>query len=282
MTPLGLRLGLGSGGGVGSPYSAEAEAYFAAMTTQGDAIYKTWLDTFIVKLQTDLLWTKIKAAWIFANNVKTSTLINLKDPAGTKLAYLNDTEANSIFTAYEGWNPNANSRGFNTQVFASNIFTSAINMGISIYSRSNISQAANLAGCSDGSRIIAILPRNSTNNQQNILSTGVSIAAAWDAGTADSSGLHTVQSETDNNTVSYRNGTKYKTTSISGRATIAKDLYIGCYNNNGVVSNATDRQISIAICHDTLTTGSGSELEKLATDISWLLQNTPAGDKRVA
>ena len=102
--PLGLSLKLSSGGGADSPYSAEAQAYFAAMTTQGGAAYKTAVNAFIEQLKSDGVWASLDSMHLFANkNDSTDAVpaswINMISPSDAKAAKIGAP----TYVAYQGW-----------------------------------------------------------------------------------------------------------------------------------------------------------------------------------
>ncbi|HNX38742.1 MAG TPA: hypothetical protein PL124_09700 [Candidatus Cloacimonadota bacterium] len=100
------RVGWGrnSGGGAGVTYSAEAQAYFAAMTTQGTDTYKSNINTFIQKLKDDGVWASLDSLHLFANKADSTdavpaSFINMISPADTKAAKI----GSPTYVHYQGW-----------------------------------------------------------------------------------------------------------------------------------------------------------------------------------
>lgn len=67
-------------GATGPTYSAEATAYFAAMSSQPDATRKGLIDTLIAGLKTDGVWSKLDLFYLLASHDAQSRHINAKTP----------------------------------------------------------------------------------------------------------------------------------------------------------------------------------------------------------
>jgi len=98
-------------GGVG--YSAEATAYFAAMSVAPDDTRKGLLNTLIAALMTAGVWTKLDALYIMAAHDAQAARVNAANPASVATVsgsevfladrgYKGDASASYIDT---GWNP---------------------------------------------------------------------------------------------------------------------------------------------------------------------------------
>jgi hypothetical protein len=256
------------------------------MNEQGNFTYKTWINTFIAKLITDLLWDKIGCGWILANKDANASYINIKSPAGSKIALigtLTPTNPANAFVAYEGWQngDGGAGRALNTQIVPTNFgggFTENA-CGISIYSRINIGGTYYDAGCGDTLSDILVAPRSSDGKLQNYINCGVGGTVAWTAGTPNSSGLHTVMRMADNNVRSYMNTVLYKSLGITSVAlNSTRPLYLLAMNYNNSVLAPSIRQISLCLVHGKLD---NTELSNLNINVAWLMANTPAGNKAV-
>lgn len=99
---IGRIGGLGfarQGGGV-SPYSAEATAYFAAMSSQPTETQKAAINARIAAIKaTTGLWDKFDVLCFYDIHTEQAALINVKYPAGA----FNQTNNGTTFTAFSGF-----------------------------------------------------------------------------------------------------------------------------------------------------------------------------------
>lgn len=279
-----MGLGLGLGGlqmvsGVGSPYSAEAEAYFAAMASQGDAAYKSWVDTFIESLRSGGLLPKLCGLWILANKDADASYINLINPSGNKIVPVGATPATYLsFTPYTGWNNPASTVGYalNTQI-SPNDFASITNnsMSMGAFSRTNNAGPNVIMGCSSASSdtVNVLLPYSLSGKNQNCIS-GRPANTDWTI-TQKTDGMHIINKlAATTNIVSYRNGTEYSTANLTDGIKTDKNLYLLASNANGAVALPTNRVLSLAFLGLELTT---SQIASLNTAIATLLTTNVGG-----
>jgi len=109
MIGLGLGLSLGQSGGGGSPYTPEANAYFAAMTVQPDAARKGLLNTLIASLVSGGVWAKLDWLTIHAAHDEQAGRVNMVTPAQVALVGVAPT-----FTTDRGYTGNGTTQYLNT------------------------------------------------------------------------------------------------------------------------------------------------------------------------
>lgn len=275
----------------GGSYSAEAKAYFAAMTSQGNGTYKKWINTFIQKLKSDGVYPKLLAAWILANKADTDDLIpasfvNIINPSGVKLVPIGTLSAANGYESYRGWCANATAgRGLNTQIVLNTLSGFDKNSAsFGLYSRTDSSVGIGMGVYIPGGDYSATImsSKDATGKQQNSCNNSIiggGAASVWDALTPNSSGMHIVNKTAANAIKSYRNGELYKTTTgATSLSVLALAVYLLCINSNTAIASVSDKQISFAFLGKELTT---PDITNLSVAITTLMTNTPGGDYHV-
>lgn len=104
---IGLSLGLSlssmrGGGGTPAPgYSAEATAYFAAMSVQPDATRKGLIDALISGLKSDGVWAKLDCLYLLGAHDAQAARLNAKNP-GTFTASAVNSPTFTVDRGYAG------------------------------------------------------------------------------------------------------------------------------------------------------------------------------------
>jgi len=148
-----------------SSYSAEATAYFAAMTTQPDATRKGLIDTLIVALKAGAnAWSALDRFVLFASHDSQSALLDAHDP--TKSA----SAVNSpVFTTDRGFAGDAASShidfGEPGNAAGNQMTQNSASMGVWINAQGATSGLRFLAGQTGAAYRLTVTGRNTTGNE---------------------------------------------------------------------------------------------------------------------
>lgn len=122
MLGIGLGLTTNKTAAAASGYSAEATAYFAAMSVAPDATRKGHLNTLIAALKTAGVWAKLDALYIMAAHDAQAARVNAVNPASVAT-----TSGTLTFTTDRGYAGNGTtgymSTGFNPSTASNPKFT---------------------------------------------------------------------------------------------------------------------------------------------------------------
>lgn len=150
---MGMGLGLGNTGGTVNPYTAEATAYFAAMTAQPTTAQKVSIDNRIRAIKAvSGLWAKLVGLWFFDIHDGTAALLNVITP-GT---YNCVNSGGMTFSAYTGY-AGASTHYLNTQLNpTSNATISIDTLHIGVWVSSVPDTTAYLIGGVESTTIIGL------------------------------------------------------------------------------------------------------------------------------
>ena len=191
-------------------------------TTQRNAI-----NTLVIGLKADLLWTKMLAVYPFVGGTATTCKFNLKNPLDTNGAHRLDFQGGWTFSN-NGVKPNGTTTYANTFLAPSTHFTLG-NSSFSHYSRQNIVDAGTPYGTKTGGFIASIyvaLNTSATNIFHNSNSATTPIPQPT------TTALNLIQSRIDGaNTIVALNGTA--TSYANGELSLSNHpIYLGARNNN--------------------------------------------------
>lgn len=227
-------------------YATEFQAVYDSWTTKPSAAIAAAMNAFVVGLIADGVWTKRDVFYLFAvhTNSANEALTNWANP-GTYNAALAGSP-NPSFAAYEGltpdgangyvtsnWNPN--SEGINYLLNSSSVCH---------YLRNNLSEGNSKLefGAYDGTNNITGYARRSGD----VIDIRMNASAAADAGSnADTRGLFVFTRTGANVQVAYKNKVALVNGVAASNGIPNVDMYIGAYNNNGVMAGSCQKQIAM-------------------------------------
>jgi len=206
-------------------------------TTQRDAI-----NTLVIGLKADSLWTKMLAVYPFVGGLEATCKFNLKNPVDTNLGH------RLIFTG--GWtfsNNGIQPNGINTYAntfLTPNTHWTLGNSSVSTYSRTNNSEAGNLWGTRGGSSftlLYSVLRDGTTSNcYHNANSTtGISPNPTTSAVNLISSRINSL------NQIQGVNATN-QTNSSTELQLSTYNIYLSAQNSSGTTINFSSRQLAFA------------------------------------
>lgn len=235
-------------GNVAILYDADAQAFINAAgitaTTQQSAI-----NTLVVDLKSQSLWTKFNAIYPFVGGTATTHKFNLINPA--------DTDAAFRLSFVGGWTHSANgAQGNGTNGYA-NTFINALNnifnlsTHLSIYSRSQTVGTQVEIGAWDnftgGARFYQL--RAATNSV-----FGSTISILFFTTTADARGFWIATKRANNDREAYLNGISQTTSTTNDTETFPNlNLFISARNDFGAANVFSNKQLAFASVGSGLT-----------------------------
>jgi hypothetical protein len=223
-----------------------------------DATQQSALNTLVISLKTNSIWTKIKAAYPLIGGTSASHKFNLKNPL--------DTDAAFRLTFSGGWTHDANGiTGNGLNSYANTFFKPSVQYAnansshLSNYCKTNSSGAYLEMGCQlPGSAFkfynfysgTAYISLNDNTSSTSGLASGRADAMMTASRTSSTSMF-----------VKRNNSTEITLTSTSS-SLVTQNLYLGALNNNGVISPAqyTNRTYGWFSIGDGLTTTEATNL----------------------
>jgi hypothetical protein len=243
--PKLLPTGSGTASGGTSGYDADALAFFTAASIT-DTTQKSAIDTLVTGLKAASLWTKMTAIYPFVGGSAASHAVNLKSPGTYDLTF-NGTITHSS----NGVAGNGTTGYINTGITPRSHLT-LHDAHISIYSRTNSTNAVMDIGAYDGTYMLGIYGRYTDsvaysyqNNPNDADSPNIAAGS-----NASSAAMYTVSrtSVADGAASLYRNSTAGATTGGDNTAYLHPNqpIYIMAHNNNGAVAGYSARQYAFA------------------------------------
>jgi len=214
---------------VWSAVDPDAQAFITAAGIT-DATQQAAINTLVVDLKADGIWSKMKAIYPFVGGTASTHKYNLKDPRDLDAAFR--LVFNGGWThSSTGATPNGTNGYADTRLNPNNEL-SLNSVHISTYSRNN-AKMAGIIGSSDASLANALYmyPRYSSNNSEvsrMFSNSGTPI------GTSDSSGHWVASRVVSTSWKTFRNASTWTTRSVSTSAKTTRNTYIGAGNLNGV------------------------------------------------
>ena len=231
---------------VGTPYVSDPDA-IAFLMAAGitDGTQAAAINTLVIRMKADGVWTKMKAIYPFVGGSATSHKFNLKDPRDLDAAF------RLVFTG--GWTHTGTGAKPNGSSYAdTKLAPSAIgqnNIHISFYSRTDVNNSGYDIGSGRIGNAVIISPRE-TNN----LSFYINHWAADNVSNTDSLGYYVGSRLSSSSASLFKNGVKIiNSTKTSISPTPTANFYLGAYNLNGTIINYSTREQAFASIGDGLT-----------------------------
>lgn len=231
----------------GAAFDPDAQAFITAAGIT-DNTQKTAINTLVLSLKSNNIWTKMKAVYPFVGGTASTHKWNLKNPLDTNAAF------RLVF--FGGMTHSANGiQGNGTNSYANTFLNpSAItnNNHMSIYVRTNIDEVkedignynGSVAGFGIDSRIsnVAYYTNHSSFGGQYVSFIN-----------ADSRGFHINTRNSSSNHKGFLNGILKGTNTSAGTTAINFDVYVGARNNSGSAQIFSSKQFAFASIGDGLT-----------------------------
>jgi hypothetical protein len=236
-----------SSGGV--VYNPDAVTYFTAAEGAGAtfaASTKLAISNLITGLQTDSLWTKMDALWLYAQDTAIGALLDIKS-LRTATAVSAPT-----FTAFQGYAGNGTTSYVDTTFnLATHGVQYTLNSGhISVYNRTARTSAgsiSNIGAVNSGTplytQIYCYFDSSGAKAGSNINDAGT---GPFTTAAANASGFWVASRTASNAQALYRNGSSHHTSAGVSTSVPNLALYVGGRNNNGVFDQATTDQHAAA------------------------------------
>jgi len=227
----------------GTTWTAQYQTVYDSFTTKPSAAIAAAQNTMVAALVAAGVWTKLDVLYIFAQttNGAGEALKNWKLP-GTYDATLVNAPA---FVALEGftgaatkyirtnWNPNSN--GVN--------YTLDSAFG-AIYIRTNVKENSADFGAKDATHFAAYLATRWISGVDGDLYGRINTSVSSQIANTDSRGMFVISRETNNIVRVYRNKAQIIDAAVASSIIPNKEMYILCYNNNGVADFLSTKQVS--------------------------------------
>lgn len=235
---------LGRQVGVPIVSDADAQAFLNAAvitdTTQASAI-----NTLVIGLKTDGLWTKMKAIYPFVGGTSTTHSYNLKNTSQYQLTFNGGWTHSSTGALPNGTNAYANT-GFNA---STQLTTTSGNIGVYLRNDVGAGNTVDFGASISGNKIYLVPDYNGS-------AAYASYASEIYYAKATTTGLYSLGrlSTQDSNVKIIRNGsTILYNDNPAGMPLPNGSLYLGAYNNEGTASNFAAREQALAYMSDGLT-----------------------------
>lgn len=217
----------------------DAQAFITAAGIT-DPTQQSAINTLVVDLKAQSLWTKFNAIYPFVGGTATTHMYNLRNPANTNAAFR--------LSFVGGWTHSANGAQPNgTNAYADTFYNCSTQSTVSnacfgAYSRTNSITGLQVYG--------AFTSLNTVRMFHNLSSGGIQIVA--DPGgilyTPNvSTGFFLSRRESTTLNQSYRNGVSAGTSAVSTVNLPDYNFYFGATNNNGAPAYYTTHQIAFGV-----------------------------------
>lgn len=229
-------------GGGAIVYDTDAQAYFTAAEGAGatfTAGLKGHINTLVLGLKTDSLWTKLDRLWLFANETAAGALMDIK---GLDTATAVNTPT---FTANQGYAGNGSTSYINT-TFNPSTDGSAYTQNsahMMLYNRTaRTSGAGSPSNCGtfNGSTILSHITPYGGSDAQGGLNDLTPVTVAYQA---DASGCWIISRTSSSAQALYRAGASIASSGASNSVGINNlAVFVGGLNNSGSLGFATADQ----------------------------------------
>lgn len=238
MSGLSLSLGL-TMGAQRAAFSAEAQAYFAAMAVQPDDARKVLINNLINNLIVNGVWARLDCLFLLAATTSQAGLLNAVNPAQTATLVNAPT-----FTVDRGFTTNGTTSyvdtGFNPSTAGGKYTQTLAYFGIWVNAETQF--AASPAGWFDGTDGVTVNPRTAADAMNGRVNEAAAITAA--APGTSALGLSAVNRLSNSNTRLTRNGVLVQSGSAASTALNNNNLYLG---RSATASYAAGRFAACAI-----------------------------------
>ena len=225
----------------------DAQAFITAAGIT-DVTQKSSINTLVVSLKANNIWTKMKAIYPFIGGTSTTHKYNLKDPRDLDIAFRLTFNGGWTHSA-NGATPNGTNAWANTFFKNGTNFTSKDNAHYSFYSRTNLASDGLEIGANDVPSNQGLYTRSASGNALFLLNGGTYPNVA----TANSLGFYQANRNSLNSLSGWKNGVKLSqiaSTSFSGNINFA----ISAYNLNDITLNFySSKQVAFSSLGDGLT-----------------------------
>lgn len=239
-------------GNVAISNDVDAQAFIDAAgitaTTQQSAI-----NTLVVDLKNNSLWTKFKAIYPFVGGTATTHMYNLRNPANTNAAFRLSFSGGWTHSA-NGAQPNG-TNGFANTFYNLQIESTVNNAAFGAYLRTNSTTGLQVYG-SFQLPLIRVFNNLSNGNIQIADNDVISYTPN------PSTGFFFSRRESNVLNQSYRNGVSLGTTNSLTNSLPNNNFYFGATNNNGTTAYFTTHQIAFGVLggNGTITNSEASTL----------------------
>ena len=213
---------------------------FLTATGITDPTIKTAIDTLCKDLKSAGIFTKMSAIYPIVGGTATTHKFNLVNPV--------DTDAGFRLSFLGGWTHSANgmlpngTNGYADTFLTPSTTLSLNNTSLSLYSRTNKSEASIDIGCQGGG--------NATYAHWNYLTTtafrGINSSPTTRTAIANTTGLLTASRIVSNNEAYYSNGAIATNYGATSTALTAQKIIIGGRNNGGSADLLANKQYAFA------------------------------------
>ena len=215
----------------------DAQAFITAAAIT-DPTQQSAINTLVVDLKAYSIWTKMKAIYPFVGGTSSTHSYNLKNPAQYQITWNGGQTHNA-----NGYTPGVN--GYGNTSFATNLFTSANNFGLSTYIRTNTSIGADIGVFSPDLRYIG-------SNLSNFAYFGIGNTFISSANT-DAKAFWQVNRTSASVVKVFKNSSVFVSGTTGAGTLGARTVFIGALNDNGSSSFYAARQHAFDAIHDGLT-----------------------------
>jgi hypothetical protein len=207
----------------------------------------TAINTLVVSLKANSLWTKMKAIYPMVGGTATTCKYNLKNPLDTDAAFRLFFGGTWTFSA-SGATPNGAAGTYADTYFSPATHLTPTNGHVSYYSTTNSSLGGGMVeiGNDDGGNEI-----NIAASFGNTFYTFY--AGAGGGGTNNSSSQGFYINNRGANTEGWRNGTRIINTGNGTVSVPTRVLYLACQNNGSTSNRNSDRNCAFSTIGDSLT-----------------------------
>jgi hypothetical protein len=222
----------------------DAQAFITAAAIT-DPTQQAAINTLVVDLKADGLWTKMKAVYPFVGGTATAHSYNLSNTAQYQISW-NGGQTHDA----NGYTPGVN--GYGNTGFATNLFTSANDFGLSTYIRTNTTSGADIGVFAPDLRYIG---SNLTNNAYfGIGNTFISGA------NTDAKAFWQVNRTSASVVKAFKNSSVFVSGTTGAGTLGARTVFIGALNDNGSANFYAGRQHAFDAIHDGLTDAEAANL----------------------
>lgn len=225
-------------------FDVDASAYFTAAGIT-DATQKTAVNTFILGLKSNSLWTTFYGLYPFVGGTSGAHAVNAKSPGTYDITWFNSPTHNSNGVTGNG----TTNYGVCTGLTGSSVFPHL--GGQTVYVRTAGAAAGGNAYCGIGSQVGVtywVAQRNTTTGSEDALVGGA--ASFISTVVAAKTGTLAYNRTATNNLVQYNNGASIGTnTTNDATAIISVDLGILCINTSGSPINFAQANIAFYAAH---------------------------------